>query len=90
MAAQILRLPDPRCSTFHAAIDAMVDGEIGSLCAARAEAHVAGCPSCARRLASARAYKRVTRRAGEAERAPAALRRAVMDSLRGERGSRTI
>lgn len=81
--------PDPRCVAFLDSLDAVVDGEVGSLCTARAEAHAARCPSCARRLAGARAYKRVLRRAGESERAPAELRDAVMASLRGVRGSRT-
>lgn len=81
--------PDARCSAFLDALDAVVDGEVGSLCEARAEAHAAVCPSCARRFAAARAYKRVLRRAGESARAPAELRDAVMASLRGVRGSRT-
>jgi mycothiol system anti-sigma-R factor len=81
--------PDDLCAAFLDALPAVVDGEVGSLCAARAEAHAARCPSCARRFAGARAYKRVLRRAGESERAPAELRDAVMASLRGVRGSRT-
>lgn len=80
---------DARCASFLDVLSAVMDGEVGSLCAARAEAHAAGCPSCARRFAAARAYKRVLRRAGESERAPAELRDAVMASLRGVRGSRT-
>jgi mycothiol system anti-sigma-R factor len=83
------RLPDPRCAAFLAALDAVVDGEAGSLCEARAEAHAASCPPCARRYAAARAYKRVLRRVGEAARAPVELRDAVLASLRGVRGSRT-
>lgn len=84
-----LPFPAPDCTDWHQALDALVDGESGSLCAARAEAHAAECPRCARRLAAARAYKRVMRRAGDAERAPSELREAVMTSLRGVRRSRT-
>lgn len=82
--------PDAHCAAFLDSLDAVVDGEVGSLCAVRAEAHAARCPSCARRFAAARAYKRVLRRAGRSERAPTELRDAVMASLRGVRGSRTL
>lgn len=81
--------PDALCAAFLDSLHAVVDGEVGSLCEARAEAHAARCPSCARRFAGARAYKRVLHRAGQSERAPAELRDAVMASLRGVRGSRT-
>jgi len=80
---------DSDCTAWHDAIAALADGELGSLCAARTEAHLAGCAHCARRVAEARAYKRVLRRVGESERAPAELRDTVMAALRGARGSRT-
>ncbi|MCE9603050.1 MAG: hypothetical protein K8S21_12675 [Gemmatimonadetes bacterium] len=79
----------PDCTGWHQTLDALVDGEAGSLCSARAEAHAAECPACARRLAAAHAYKRALRRAGDAERAPIELRESVMASLRGVRRSRT-
>jgi anti-sigma factor RsiW len=84
-----LESPDSACAVFRTAFDAVVDGETGSLCAARLEAHVAACAPCARRLAAARSRKRRLRAIGEAERAPTALHDAVMASLRGVRGSRT-
>lgn len=82
--------PDPSdCSLFHAALDAVVDGEADTLRVARTEAHAQACAPCARRLAAARAYKRRLRQAGEGERAPAELRDAVLAAMRGMHGSRT-
>lgn len=90
MVASIsLEFRSPDCTHWRHALHALVDGELASLCAARAEAHVAGCAPCAHRLAAAREYKRVLRRVGESERAPSELRGAVMASLRGVWGSRT-
>lgn len=37
---------DARCAAFLDSLDAVVDGETGSLCEARAEAHAAVCASC--------------------------------------------
>lgn len=85
-----LEFPSPDCMHWCQALDALADGEIASLCAARAEVHVAGCACCARRLAAKRAYKQALRRVGDSERAPLELRAAVMASLRGVRGSRTL
>ncbi len=90
MAAPIsLEFRSPDCTHWRHVLDALADGELASLCAARAEAHVAGCTSCARRLTAAREFKRTLRRVGESERAPSELRGAIMASLRGVRGSRT-
>ena len=84
-----LQFSAPDCTSWHQALDLLVDAEAGSLCAARATAHGADCPSCAQRMAAARAYQRAVRRAGDSERAPAALREAVLASLRGVRRSQT-
>lgn len=82
-------IPGPDCTGWHQTLDALVDGEAGSLCSARADAHAAECPPCARRLDAARAYKRAMRRTGDAELAPIELRESVMASLRGVRRSQT-
>ena len=77
------------CTTFLAALDAVVDGEADALAVARAEVHAQACAPCAARLAGARAYRRRLRHAGDAERAPSELREAVLAAMRGMHGSRT-
>ena len=80
---------DAGCAAFRSAFDAAADGESGSLCRARLEAHAAVCTPCSQRLAAARSRKHRLRAIGDAERAPASLHDAVMAALRGVRGSRT-
>lgn len=69
-------LPDhdsTACTAFRAVLDDLVADESDAVTMARADAHVATCAACRLALASARAYRRRMRRAGDADQAPTAL-----------------
>jgi anti-sigma factor (TIGR02949 family) len=81
--------PSEGCSDFAAALDAVVDGAAEAHTVVRTEAHAAACVPCARRLATARAYRERLRRAGATDEAPATLRERVRLILQAVRGSPT-
>lgn len=82
-------LPDPGCTAFLAALDAVVDGESDALGVARAESHAGRCARCAEHLAAARRYRARMHTLGERTVAPASLRDRVAGLLQAVRGSRT-
>jgi predicted anti-sigma-YlaC factor YlaD len=62
------------CSAFRLLLDDLVADEVDAVTSARAEAHSATCAACRLALATARAYRRRMRRAGEDTPAPATLK----------------
>lgn len=81
--------PSEGCTAFVTALDAVVDGAADVLTVARTEAHAASCAGCARRLATARAYRERMHRVGETPEAPTTLRERVRLILQAVRGSPT-
>lgn len=82
-------LPDPGCTAFLTALDAVLDGESDAFSVARAESHAGRCARCAEHLAAARRYRARLRALGERTMAPGSLRARVTSLLQAVRGSRT-
>jgi predicted anti-sigma-YlaC factor YlaD len=81
--------PDPGCTAFLAALDAVLDGESDAFTVARGESHAGRCARCAEHLAAARRYRARMLTLGERTVAPESLRARVTRLQQVVRGSRT-
>jgi predicted anti-sigma-YlaC factor YlaD len=82
-------LPDPGCTAFLAALDAVLDGGADVFTAARVESHAGHCGLCAEHLAAARRYRARMQALGARTVAPESLRARVTRLQQAVRGSRT-
>lgn len=76
------------CAAYRPVLDDLVAGEVDAVTQARVEAHLATCAACRFALAQARAYRRMTLRAGHGERASPALRDRALELMRDVRNPR--